>query len=147
LRRELPRLKKWYDARKKDELAADEVLLADDTPVIEWPLYWPWAHSQQIEILPSDVVDLGEIEVTGEGDILVFNDADEGEILRRLGAHGYEIERDDTLVRAACDDRSDEVTYWENIDPSLSNVFPPRGSAILYAGKLPNYSSRMSSAV
>lgn len=65
--------------------------------------YWPFPNSEQLDFLPDDVIELGEVTDTGEGDRLDLPLANEAEIVRRLRCHGYDVERDDTLVTAAAD--------------------------------------------
>ncbi len=65
--------------------------------------YWPFPNSDQLDFLPKDVVELGEVTDTGEGDRLDLPIDKEAEIVKRLRCHGFEVERDDALVRAAAD--------------------------------------------
>jgi len=100
LRSALPRLRDHFPSVR--EVPNREPLKGELTsgPISD---YWPFPHSEQIDILPADVVDLGEIDDTGEGDRLYLDDKLEPEILRRLTAHGIKFERDDDLVQAAWD--------------------------------------------
>jgi hypothetical protein len=62
---------------------------------------WPFPNSDQLEFLPDDVVELGEVGCTGEGDRLDLPLEKEDEIVSRLRCHGYDVERDDALISAA----------------------------------------------
>ena len=100
LRHSLPRLAGFLPS--EGEVADTELLSSDawGSPISD---YWPFPHSEQLDLLPKDVIALGEIEDTGEGDRLYLDTADEDEIVRRLRSHGYEVRRDDALVAEACD--------------------------------------------
>jgi hypothetical protein len=78
----------------------DSDSFADHDPVSDM---WPFPSSEQIEILPDDVIDLGELSDTSEGDRLDIPVSAEAEALKRLHYHGVKVERDDALVKAAVD--------------------------------------------
>jgi hypothetical protein len=88
-------------ARVSDEDTAaipDSDPFADHDPTSD---YWPFPNSEQLEFLPEDVIELGEVTDTGEGDRLDLSLANETEIVRRLRCHGYDVARDDALVGMA----------------------------------------------
>jgi hypothetical protein len=86
---------RWFDS---DSAASD------DEP-FEAPEDWPFPAQEQIEWLPKDVVTLGRIvDTVLSGEKLDFPHAAEAEIVKRLLRHGYEVERDDDLVKRACDE-------------------------------------------
>lgn len=64
-------------------------------------IFWPFPNSEQLEILPDDVIALGEYSDTGEGDRLDLPIEEEAEIVRRLRAHRFNVERNDELIAAA----------------------------------------------
>jgi hypothetical protein len=75
---------------------------------------WPFPHHAQIELLPNDVVELGTIVPTVINDErLEFPYAAEGQIRKRLRAHGYKVVKNNRLIRAACDDGTD-YTYFKS---------------------------------
>ena len=86
-------------------MAGDES--GDDDPVAI-PGYedgdWPFPQQEQIQLLPDDVIQLGDIGQTiYNGERLDFAAEREAEIVAKLEMHGFHVERDDKLVQAACD--------------------------------------------
>ncbi len=86
----------------------DDELPPNEEPFdAEWmdEISWPFPHQEQIALLPRDVVALGSIEETVfDGERLDIPTAAEAAAIERLRAHGYNVERDDALVRRACFD-------------------------------------------
>jgi hypothetical protein len=88
------------------EVYPDDELPPDEAPFdAEWmdESSWPFLHQEQIALLPKDVVALGSIEDTVfDGERLDIPTAAEAAAIERLRAHGYNVERDDDLVKLAC---------------------------------------------
>jgi hypothetical protein len=85
----------------------DQLPGADDA--LDVPGYsdgdWPFPAQNQLEWMPNDVLELGNIvETTLNGETIEFPESREHEIVRRLQSHGWTVRRDDRLVRSALDD-------------------------------------------
>jgi hypothetical protein len=86
----------WFDV---NTLPLDDESFSVPEPIKGWP----FLQKDQIKLLPKDVLALGTIEETTQsGKRLNFPYEAEAEIVRRLLSDGYNVERDDNLVKRAC---------------------------------------------
>lgn len=111
----------WGDFRKQAPLRIlDELRTligvqqpSDDEP-LEIPGYgdgdWPFPHQEQLRLLPPQVVAMGQFSDTiFNGERLDLPVSRAGEIAATLKSLGYDVERDDDLVKAACGEMSNQA--------------------------------------